>query len=156
MTGKRSLPTNSAPYAEARAKSQVTHLVSSTGSAHAYVWHAHRPSNERARRGIGFTRRPDTLYEPLDHVQPGLPRTLIHVSGCEVLLHDPQLPAQRLASRRMPVEVGVWPVVLPLHTHPGESAHRVVTTHAVWVNAGTAACDRTTDSQRFDRRKGRH
>ncbi len=52
---------------------------------------------------------PDALYEPLDHIQPGLPPTLIHVSGCEVLLHDAQLAAQRLATAGVPVEVQVWP-----------------------------------------------
>jgi acetyl esterase/lipase len=52
---------------------------------------------------------PEELYEPLDHIQPGLPPTLIHVSGCEVLLHDAQLAAQRLAAAGVPVEVQVWP-----------------------------------------------
>ncbi|OMC51553.1 esterase [Mycobacterium sp. IS-836] len=52
---------------------------------------------------------PDALYEPLDHIRPGLPPTLIHVSGCEVLLHDAKLAAQRLASAGVPVEVQVWP-----------------------------------------------
>ncbi|MGX9787591.1 alpha/beta hydrolase [Mycobacterium sp. MMS18-G62] len=52
---------------------------------------------------------PDALYEPLDHIAPGLPPTLIHVSGCEVLLHDTQLAAQRLAAAGVPVEVQVWP-----------------------------------------------
>jgi acetyl esterase/lipase len=51
----------------------------------------------------------DALYEPLDHIQPGLPPTLIHVSGCEALLHDAKLAAQRLASAGVPVEVKVWP-----------------------------------------------
>src|SRR3954470_15014496 len=49
------------------------------------------------------------LYEPLDHIQPGLPPTLIHVSACEVLLHDAQLAAQQLAAAGVPVEVQVWP-----------------------------------------------
>ena len=52
---------------------------------------------------------PDALYEPLDHIQPGLPPTLIHVSGCEVLLHDAQLAAQQLATAGVPVELQVWP-----------------------------------------------
>ncbi len=51
----------------------------------------------------------DALYEPLDHIEPGLPPMLIHVSGCEVLLHDTQLAAQRLATAGVPVEVQVWP-----------------------------------------------
>lgn len=49
------------------------------------------------------------LYEPLDHIRPGLPPTLIHVSGCEVLLHDAQLAARRLATAGVPVDVHVWP-----------------------------------------------
>ncbi|MGD1346688.1 alpha/beta hydrolase fold domain-containing protein [Mycobacterium seoulense] len=53
--------------------------------------------------------RSDALYEPLDHIQPGLPPTLIHVSGCEALLHDAQLAAQRLAAAGVPVDVQVWP-----------------------------------------------
>ncbi|OBG33136.1 esterase [Mycobacterium alsense] len=52
---------------------------------------------------------PPALYEPLDHIRPGLPRTLIHVSGSEVLLHDAQLAARRLATAGVPVEVRVWP-----------------------------------------------
>jgi acetyl esterase/lipase len=51
----------------------------------------------------------DALYEPLDHIQPGLPPMLIHVSGCEVLLHDAQLAARRLATAGVPVDVQVWP-----------------------------------------------
>ncbi len=45
----------------------------------------------------------------LDHIKPGLPRTLIHVSGSEVLLHDAQLAASRLAAVGVPAEVRVWP-----------------------------------------------
>jgi epsilon-lactone hydrolase len=52
---------------------------------------------------------PDALYEPLDHIRPGLPPTLIHVSGCEVLLHDAQRAAQQLAAAGVPVELQVWP-----------------------------------------------
>ena len=51
----------------------------------------------------------DALYEPLDHIQPGLPPTLIHVSGCEVLLHDARLVAQRLTTAGVSVQVQVWP-----------------------------------------------
>ncbi|OBB93201.1 alpha/beta hydrolase [Mycobacterium sp. 852002-30065_SCH5024008] len=51
----------------------------------------------------------DGLYEPLDHIYPGLPPMLIHVSGSEVLLHDAELAAQRLAIAGVPVEVQVWP-----------------------------------------------
>lgn len=53
--------------------------------------------------------KPEPTYEPLDHVTPGLPRTLIHVSGSEVLLHDAQLAARRLAANGVPTEVVVWP-----------------------------------------------
>ncbi|MBS4729229.1 alpha/beta hydrolase [Mycobacterium sp. SM1] len=52
---------------------------------------------------------PEELYEPLDHIEPGLPRTLIHVSGSEVLLHDAQLAARRLAAAGVPAEVRIWP-----------------------------------------------
>jgi acetyl esterase/lipase len=52
---------------------------------------------------------PEAVYEPLDHIEPGLPRTLIHVSGSEVLLHDARLAARRLAAAGVPVEVRVWP-----------------------------------------------
>jgi acetyl esterase/lipase len=53
--------------------------------------------------------RPEEIYEPLDHVEPGLPRTLIHVSGSEVLLHDARLAAGRLAAAGVPVQLRVWP-----------------------------------------------
>jgi acetyl esterase/lipase len=52
---------------------------------------------------------PDALYEPLDHIAPGLPPVLIHVSGCEVLLHDAQHAAQQLTAAGVPVELQVWP-----------------------------------------------
>jgi len=48
--------------------------------------------------------RPEEIYEPLDHIEAGLPRTLIHVSGSEVLLHD-----ARLAAAGVPVQLRVWP-----------------------------------------------
>lgn len=48
---------------------------------------------------------PEELYEPLEHITPGLPRTLIHVSGSEVLLHDAQLAAAKLAAAGVPAEV---------------------------------------------------
>ena len=53
--------------------------------------------------------KPEEIYEPLDHIKPGLPRTLIHVSGSEVLLHDAQLAASRLAAVGVPAEIRVWP-----------------------------------------------
>lgn len=52
---------------------------------------------------------PEGVYEPLDHVEPGLPPTLIHVSGSEVLLHDAQLTAHRLRAAGVPAQVCVWP-----------------------------------------------
>lgn len=52
---------------------------------------------------------PEGVYEPLEHIEPGLPRTLIHVSGSEVLLHDARLAARMLAAAGVPTEVRVWP-----------------------------------------------
>jgi acetyl esterase/lipase len=52
---------------------------------------------------------PEQVYEPLDHIEPGLPRTLIHVSGSEVLLYDARLAARRLAAAGVRVEIRVWP-----------------------------------------------
>jgi acetyl esterase/lipase len=51
----------------------------------------------------------EAVYEPLDHIEPGLPRTLIHVSGSEVLLNDARKAAHMLAAAGVPVEVRVWP-----------------------------------------------
>jgi acetyl esterase/lipase len=53
--------------------------------------------------------RREEIYEPLDHIEPGLPRTLIHVSGSEVLLSDARKAARLLAAAGVPVEVRVWP-----------------------------------------------
>jgi acetyl esterase/lipase len=53
--------------------------------------------------------RPEEIYEPLDHIEAGLPPTLIHVSGSEVLLHDARLAARRLAAAGVPVQLRVWP-----------------------------------------------
>ncbi len=52
---------------------------------------------------------PEDIYEPLDHVEPGLPRTLIHVSGSEVLLSDARKAARMLAAAGVPVELHIWP-----------------------------------------------
>jgi len=52
---------------------------------------------------------PEEVYEPLDHIEPGLPRTLIHVSGSEVLVSDARKAAHMLAAAGVPVEVRVWP-----------------------------------------------
>jgi len=53
--------------------------------------------------------RPEEIYEPLDHIEAGLPRTLIHVSGSEVLLHDARLAARALAAAGVAVQLRVWP-----------------------------------------------
>jgi acetyl esterase/lipase len=53
--------------------------------------------------------KPEEVFEPLDHIEPGLPRTLIHVSGSEVLLNDARKAARMLAAAGVPVEVRVWP-----------------------------------------------
>jgi acetyl esterase/lipase len=63
---------------------------------------------EAARRNI-TDGKPEEVYEPLDHIEPGLPRTLIHVSGSEVLVSDARKAARRLAAAGVPVEVRVWP-----------------------------------------------
>lgn len=64
--------------------------------------------NAAARRDRTPGRNGEVL-EPLEHVEPGLPRMLIHVSGSEVLLHDAQLAAKLLAAAGVPVELRVWP-----------------------------------------------
>jgi acetyl esterase/lipase len=53
--------------------------------------------------------KPEEVYEPLDHIEPGLPRTLIHVSGSEVLVSDARKAAHMLAAAGVPVEVRIWP-----------------------------------------------
>ncbi len=53
--------------------------------------------------------KPEEIFEPIDHIEPGLPRTLIHVSGSEVLVSDARKAARRLAAAGVPVEVRVWP-----------------------------------------------
>jgi acetyl esterase/lipase len=53
--------------------------------------------------------KPEEVYEPLDHIEPGLPRTLIHVSGSEVLVSDARKAAHMLAAAGVPVELRVWP-----------------------------------------------
>lgn len=54
-------------------------------------------------------RKGENVYEPLDHIEPGLPRTLIHASGSEVLLSDARKGAHMLAAAGVPVELRVWP-----------------------------------------------
>ena len=53
--------------------------------------------------------KPEAVYEPLDHIEPGLPRTLIHDSGSEVLVSDARKAAHMLAAAGVPVEIRVWP-----------------------------------------------
>jgi acetyl esterase/lipase len=64
--------------------------------------------NEAAGRHI-TNGKPEEVFEPLDHIEPGLPRTLIHVSGSEVLVSDARKAAHLLAAAGVPVEVRVWP-----------------------------------------------
>jgi acetyl esterase/lipase len=64
--------------------------------------------NEAAGRHL-IDGEPEEIYEPLDHIEPGLPRTLIHVSGSEVLVSDARKAAHMLAAAGVPVEVRVWP-----------------------------------------------
>jgi acetyl esterase/lipase len=62
-----------------------------------------------ASRHVPAGRPEEEVYEPLDHIKPGLPPTLIHVSSSEVLLYDARLAARRLAAAGVPTEVRVWP-----------------------------------------------
>jgi acetyl esterase/lipase len=64
--------------------------------------------NEAAERHL-VNGRPEAVYEPLDHLEPGLPRTLIHVSGSEVLVSDARKAAHMLAAAGVPVEIRIWP-----------------------------------------------
>ncbi|MGB0876234.1 MAG: alpha/beta hydrolase [Mycobacterium sp.] len=64
--------------------------------------------SEAAERNV-TDGRPEEIYEPLDHIEPGLPRTMIHVSGSEVLLSDARKAARLLAAAGVPVEVRIWP-----------------------------------------------
>jgi acetyl esterase/lipase len=64
--------------------------------------------HEAAERHI-VDGRPEEIFEPLDHIEPGLPRTLIHVSGSEVLVSDARKAARLLAAAGVPVGVRVWP-----------------------------------------------
>lgn len=64
---------------------------------------------EAAARRNAVDGVPEQIYEPLDHIDSGLPRTLIHVSGSEVLLNDARKAAHMLAAAGVPVEIRVWP-----------------------------------------------
>ena len=71
--------------------------------------HSTRLSTDRKAAATRRRRRARGVYEPLDHIEPGLPRTLIHVSGSEVLLNDARKAARMLAAAGVPAEVRVWP-----------------------------------------------
>ncbi|EUA04525.1 alpha/beta hydrolase fold family protein [Mycobacterium kansasii 824] len=60
----------------------------------------------------------EEIYEPLEHIEPGLPPTLIHVSGSEALLHDAQLAAAKLAAVGVPAEIHVWPASFTIFRSP--------------------------------------
>jgi len=75
---------------------------------------------------------PEEIYEPLDHIVAGLPPTLIHVSGSEVLLHDARLAARRLAAAGVPVQLRVWPgqmhvfqIAAPMVPEATRSLHQI-------------------------------
>ncbi|TDY05948.1 alpha/beta hydrolase fold domain-containing protein [Mycolicibacterium litorale] len=73
------------------------------------AFHALNELIEHAARNHLVNGKPEPAYEPLDHIEPGLPRTLIHVSGSEVLISDARKAARLLAAAGVPVEVRVWP-----------------------------------------------
>lgn len=98
------------PLLQLRTQPKTTHPNSNSDAMFASrAFDAFHGLIARAATDRDANAHPDALYEPLDHIQPGLPPTLIHVSGCEVLLHDAQLAAQRLAAAGVPVELQVWP-----------------------------------------------
>jgi acetyl esterase/lipase len=53
--------------------------------------------------------RGESLYEPLDNVEAGLPPTLIHVSGSEELAYDAQLATRKLGAVGVPAQLRIWP-----------------------------------------------
>lgn len=67
------------------------------------------PHNGFAALTALITAHGEPLYEPLDHIKPGLPPTLIHVSGAEELVHDARCAAQKLAASGVPTDVRIWP-----------------------------------------------
>ncbi|MGE2715067.1 alpha/beta hydrolase [Mycolicibacterium litorale] len=73
------------------------------------AFHALNELIEHAAKNHWVDGEPEPVYEPLDHIEPGLPRTLIHVSGSEVLISDARKAARMLAAAGVPVEVRVWP-----------------------------------------------
>lgn len=75
----------------------------------AKAWDALVAVLRRAHGKHSESGQPEALYEPLEHIEPGLPPTLIHVSESEVLLHDARLAADRLAAAGVFVELRIWP-----------------------------------------------
>lgn len=67
------------------------------------------PHNGFAALTALITAHGEPLYEPLDHIKPGLPPTLIHVSGAEELIHDARQAAQKLAAAGVLTDVRIWP-----------------------------------------------
>nr|WP_286167756.1 alpha/beta hydrolase [Mycolicibacter senuensis] len=105
----------------------------------------------RAARADTSGRAGAPLYEPLDHVEPGLPPTLIHVSGSEVLLHDAQLAVQKLVMAGVPTQVRVWPgqvhdfqVVAPLVPEADRSLREI----GDYIRRATPAAVRTPTRSR--------
>jgi acetyl esterase/lipase len=105
----------------------------------------------RAARVDASDRAGAPLYEPLDHVEPGLPQTLIHVSGSEVLLHDAQVAVQKLVMAGVPAQVRVWPgqvhdfqVVTPLVPEAVRSLREI----GDYIRWATSAAVRTPNRSR--------
>lgn len=62
-----------------------------------------------AAKRSGVDGSPEEIFEPLDHIEPGMCPTLIHVSGSEAMLQDARLVARSLAGVGVPVQLRVWP-----------------------------------------------
>ncbi len=74
-------------------------------------------------------RKGEQVYEPLDHVEPGLPRTLIHASGSEVLLSDARkgrAHAGRRRGARRAADLARSDARLPARVAPGVGSQAVV------------------------------
>lgn len=98
------------PFFEIDNEARANHPnVRSDAMFPAKAFHALIELIEHAGRHNMIDGKPEPIYEPLDHIEPGLPRTLIHVSGSEVLISDARKAARLLAAAGVPVEVRVWP-----------------------------------------------
>jgi acetyl esterase/lipase len=93
----------------AKAPKQVHPNIDSDAMLCAKAFDALSELVAKAARRHPIDGHPEEIYEPLDHIVAGLPPTLIHVSGSEVLLHDARLAARRLAAAGVPVQLRVWP-----------------------------------------------